>query len=233
MTARLFSLLALGLVAAAPAHASGVKQATFNVSIKGVQTNTWKTDHTGTGNGCDGDVQGSGSETVRFSSNTVKVRAIVVDGQSAPLLTAAGKYVDPKLKLRGMVTRQGNIVAAEGPCGGTGGGSTPRDCGKRSFRGLALTLGYQLGGKAKDHLDLRPEHGNDPFRNCPSGGAAFPTLVHSSEGAPMRAQLPRGELFDKRLGKIIVIARGSESETSGEHTYRTSTRWEVTFRRLR
>jgi hypothetical protein len=30
-----------------------------------------------------------------------------------------------------------------------------------------------------------------------------------------------------------VIARGSESETAGEHTYRTRIRWEVTFLRLK
>lgn len=234
MTARmLFAATAAGLCLAAPAQAAGVKQATFRVSVKGVQTNTWKTDHVGTGSGCDGDVHGQGSETVRFASNTVKVRAIVTEGLSAPMLTAAGKYVDPTLRLRGKVTRKGDLVAAEGPCGGTGGGSIARDCGTRSFRGLGLTVGYQLGGDAKDDLDLRPEMIDDPFRNCPSGGEAFPVLVHSNEGARMKAELPRGELFDKRLGKIIVIARGKESVTSGEHTYVSRTRWEVTFRRLR
>ena len=49
----------------------------------------------------------------------------------------------------------------------------------------------------------------------------------------MKAELPRGELFDNRLGKIIVIARGKESETSGEHTYVTTIRWVVTFERIR
>jgi hypothetical protein len=49
----------------------------------------------------------------------------------------------------------------------------------------------------------------------------------------MRAELPRGELFDASLGRIIVIARGRESETAGEHTYVTTTRWVVTFDRIR
>jgi hypothetical protein len=49
----------------------------------------------------------------------------------------------------------------------------------------------------------------------------------------MRTELPRDEVFDRSLGKIIVISRGKESQTEGEHIYVTTSRWEVTFRRTR
>ena len=74
---------------------------------------------------------------------------------------------------------------------------------------------------------------DDPFRNCPSGGHSFPTLVRTDEGAHMRTELPREELFDRSLGKIILVARGKESETAGEHTFLTTIRWVVTFTRTR
>ena len=49
----------------------------------------------------------------------------------------------------------------------------------------------------------------------------------------MRTELPREELFDRSLGKIILVARGKESETAGEHTFLTTIRWVVTFMRIR
>ena len=96
---------------------------------------------------------------------------------------------------------------------------------------MKLPLSYGLDKRFKDNLEFRAEPIDDPFANCPSGGHAFPTLVGTQEGAPMRAELPRSELFDRKLGKIIVIARGQESETVGEHTYLTKVRWVVTFER--
>ncbi len=210
---------------------AGVKTAYFKVTVDGVQTTTWKTDHPGSG-GCDGAAQGNGTEKVRFTSRPTTVRAMTLKGLKAPLMTTPKSIVDIKLGLHGNVTRQGVMNAAPGgQCGGSGGGSIPRDCGSKSFRGVKLPLEYSWSGPGRDHLALRAVPIQDPFRNCPSGGSAFPTLVGTREGAPMPAALPRGELFDRKLGKIIVIARGQESETVGEHTYLTKTRWVVTFER--
>ncbi|HEX5910153.1 MAG TPA: hypothetical protein VFY44_06635 [Thermoleophilaceae bacterium] len=231
-------VLATALAAAAgPATAdaanprAGMKNAFFKVTVDGVQTTTWKTDHPGSG-GCDGALQGNGTEKVRFTSRPTTVRAVTLKGLNAPLLTTPKSIVDVKLRLHGKVTRAGVLDAAPGgQCGGAGGGSIPRDCGAKSFRGVKLPLSYGLGTRGKDNLDLRAEPIQDPFLNCPSGGSAFPTLVGTREGGPMPAALPRSELFDRKLGKIIVIARGQESETVGEHTYLTKTRWVVTFER--
>jgi hypothetical protein len=164
----------------------------------------------------------------------MKVQATVIEGLSTPALSSPTSYAQPALKLRGKVTREGTLDAAPaGPCGGTGGGSIPRDCGTKSFEGVSLPLAYRLAAKPKDQLDLAPEVIDDPFANCPSAGTAFPTLVHTKDGEHMRTELPRAELFDPSLGRIVVIARGSESETAGEHTYRTRIRWEVTFVRVK
>ncbi|HYI35835.1 MAG TPA: hypothetical protein VEX39_04485 [Thermoleophilaceae bacterium] len=229
------SLAAALAAVAGPATAAkpgaGVKTAYFKVTVDGVQTTTWKTDHPGSG-GCDTAVTGKGTEKVRFTSRPTTVRAMTLKGLNTPLLTTPKSIVDVKLRLHGKVNRQGVLDAAPGgQCGGSGGGSIPRDCGAKSFRGVKLPLEFQGGTRVKDHLGLRAESIKDPFLNCPSGGSAFPTLVGTREGAPMPAALPRSELFDRKLGKIIVIARGQESETVGEHTYLTKTRWVVTFER--
>ncbi len=222
-----------GVTTAGAAPPKGLEKATFRVTAEGVQKTTWKTDHPGSA-GCDGAVTGNGTERVRFTSRPVIVRATTLEGLSAPVLTAPGRFVEPKLGLGGTVSRRGVLNAAPGgECGGAGGGSIPRDCGARSFSGVGFPLSYRLLAKPRDQLDFRPAFVDDPFKNCPSGGSSFPTLVRTSEGREMRTELPRRELFDHSLGKIIVIARGRESETAGEHTYLTTIRWVVTFERLR
>jgi hypothetical protein len=237
MRATIAALIAAGAAAtaaapaAAAAPANGLDKQTFKVTVEGVQRTTWNTNHTGTG-GCDGSVTGSGSETVRFASRPVRAQATVLRGLRTPVLSVPGRGVEPTLRLSGTVARKGTIVAAEGPCGGAGGGSIPRDCGTKSFRGVKLPVAYRLPAKPDDQLELRPEVIADPFKNCPSGGRSFPSLVGTDADREMLTELPREELFDRSLGKIIVIARGKESQTAGEDTYLTTTRWVVSFERL-
>ena len=216
---------------AAAAPANGLKKAAFKVTVEGIQKTSWKTNHIGTG-GCDGDATGSGTETVRFGSRSTRVNAMVLKGLSAPVLSNPKTYTGAVLKLRGKVARQGVMNAGPGECGGDGGGSITSDCGTKSFKGVEFPLDYRLSAKPKDQLDFRPGFVNDPFKYCPSGGHSFPTLVRTNGGEFMRTELPREELFDKSLGKIIVIARGKEAESAGEHTYVTTIKWVVTFTRL-
>ena len=225
---------ALAPVAAADAATDyEIKKAAFKVTVEGVQRTTWATNHVGSG-GCDTSAHGSGKETVRFTSSATKVNAMTMKGLSAPLLSKPGAYTDGVVKLRGTVARQGTMTAEPGgECGGGVGGSISPDCGTKSFKGLKFPLSYRLAAKPKDQLDFRPGFIDDPFKYCPSGGYAFPTLVRTNQGDEMRTELPREELFDKSLGKIIVIARGKETQTSGEDTYTTTIRWVVTFERIR
>jgi hypothetical protein len=227
---------ALAPVAAADAATDyEIKKAAFKVTVEGVQRTTWATNHVGSGTGCDGSAHGSGKETVRFTSSATKVNAMTMTGLSTPVLTKPRAYTDPVAKLRGTIARQGTMTAeGVGECGGgVDSGPISPDCGTKSFKGVKFPLSYRLSAKPKDQLDFRPGFIDDPFKNCPSGGYAFPTLVNTNAGEYMRTELPREELFDKSLGKIIVIARGKESQTSGEDTYVTTIRWVVTFERIR
>jgi hypothetical protein len=224
--------VAFAFVTPMAASASGIQKATFKVKVEGVQTTTWRTDHPGTG-GCDGAASGDGTEMVRFASRPVRLQAATMRGLSAPVLTAPSSYDEPELQLRGTVTRQGRLEAGPGLCGGDGGGSISPDCGTRAFTGVRLPMAFRLRATPRDQLDLRPGMIDDPFANCPSGGSAFPTLVRTNEGEELRTELPRSELFDASLGRIIVIARGRESETAGEDTYLTTIRWVITFDRIR
>ena len=166
---------------AAPSH--GVAKAVFKVTVDGVQRTSWKTDHPGT-TGCDGARKGTGTETVRFTSRPVLVRATTMKGLSAPVLNGRS-YIEPEAILRGRVSRQGTMeVAAGGECGGGDGTSIPRDCGTRSFRGVGVRLSYRLNAKPKDQLDLRPGFVDDPYQELPLGGTLVPNARANRRGEP-------------------------------------------------
>src|SRR5215208_5440228 len=81
-------LAALAPVAAADAATDyEIKKAAFKVTVEGVQRTTWATNHVGSGTGCDGSAQGSGKETVRFTSGATKVNAMTMTGLNTPVLT--------------------------------------------------------------------------------------------------------------------------------------------------
>ena len=148
-----FSTLALATVASA-AEQPKVKKALFKVTLEGVQKDKWDNYHEGTG-GCDGTVSSSGSETVRFHSKPVTIEATDLEGLTNPVLRKAGKdVVLYPFKLSGTITRQSTIIASDTPdwCGGTGGGTPPKDCGTKSFRGM----------KASDRLLIRQAVRVDP-----------------------------------------------------------------------
>jgi hypothetical protein len=235
--------LALCLAALAPATASAAgdanpydyKKAFFKVTVDGVQRTTWSTKHVGTG-GCDGSYTGSGTERVRFTSSAVKVQATHIKGLSTPILGVPNAHREPILKLRGTVARQGAIQHAGDGDGGCGGGvdqdPIAPDCGTKRFRGMKMPVSYKLAVKPKEQIDLRTEPIDDPFRRCPAGGYSFPSLMQSNNGELIRTDLPSDELFDEKLGKIIVIARGKEQETTGDGRWVTTVRWVVTFERI-
>ena len=73
-----------GTAHAAKPNANGLKTAFFKVTVDGVQTTTWKTDHKGKG-GCDQDAWGNGTEKVRFTSRPTTVRALDAGGPQRSL----------------------------------------------------------------------------------------------------------------------------------------------------
>ena len=212
-----------------------VKKAIFKVTLEGVQKDKWDNYHEGAG-GCDGTVASSGDETVRFHSKPVVVEATDLEGLSNPVLRKAGKDIDIyPFRLSGTVKRQSTIIASETPawCGGVGGGTPPKDCGTRSFRGMKAALDYSFA-KPYGWIQARSEGStDDPFRNCGPGTQGYPHLLsQTANGSRIASELPRNELFDKSIGKIIVIGRG-KSVQKGEETFDSaSIRWEATFTRI-
>jgi hypothetical protein len=235
LAAATISALAMTAVANA-AEQPKVTKALFKVTVEGVQKDKWDNYHEGTG-GCDGTVSSSGTETLRFHSKPVTIEATDLEGLSNPVLRKAGKDVVPyPFKLSGTVKRQSTIVASPTPrwCGGVGGGTPPKDCGTKSFRGMKAGVNYFLA-KPYGRIQVQSEGSmDDPFRNCGPGTQGFPNLLAYKNGtSPILSELPREELFDKSLGKIIVIGRGKSVQKGDETFDEASIRWEVTFKRIK
>lgn len=129
------------------------------------------------------------------------------------------------------MTRNGSQQSApvDNGCGGSEQGPPAKDCGTKKFAGLKTRLDYALASRVRDNLEVRAENADSPFRYCPSGGTAFPQLLNTSDGKPMNLRLPRSELFNRKLGKIILVGRAKETQAAGEHTYTTTTRWVITL----
>ena len=234
------ALAVLGLALAPAAEAAKpvkVSKARFAVTIDGVQNTTWSSNHQAAGiGGCDGSYTAGGSEKVRFTSKPASIRAMSITGLSAPVLSTGrgGNTRSPKIKLHGSVTRNSFHNAAPGPDTGCGGPDKPqqplaKDCGVKKFRGLVTSFDYQLASKVRDTLNVNATEGEDPFQRCSGGGVSFPTLANKNKGRPMDLRLPRRELFDRKLGKIILIGRAREEKRDGEYQYLTTTKWVITM----
>jgi hypothetical protein len=242
MNKPLTALLCLGLLATAGPAAAQVpfkpKVAKFKVTLKGVQATDWNSHHAGTG-GCNPTVKQSGTEVARFASTRpVRVKVLLYGRHSPPIFTTGSKAGDPapRLELRAKVTRRSTISADPTPwyCQALGGAnSQPPDCGTR--RVTAAVVLHELIGRRRDriHLTSNSVH-QGGFKTCPSAYPEFPSLlVVNSKGGVVAARLPRREIYDRSLGKLITIARGYRKRTSGETTSGTSVRWEASFRRVR
>jgi hypothetical protein len=229
-------LVALGPAASAEAAANKVNTARFAVTVEGVQANSWSNVHHADGiGGCDADHTSHGTEEVRFKSSNFSLRALSVPGLRTPSLTimGGGRPTFPQFKLRGTVNRTGDLYVApnQSECGGPDSGSapTPKDCGSKAFAGLTGTFDYRNRSKPRDQLEFGTILGKDVFANCPSGGTAFPDLLSEYDGKPMNVRLPRDELFDKEIGKLILIGRGRDVQTSHDYNSKTTSRWVITL----
>jgi hypothetical protein len=228
----------VALAASATADATTAprfKQAAFHATVKGVQTTTWTVNHPSTAR-CNPASHGSGSERVTFASSRVaRVKAVQIFG--APPAWA-GSQGPPLLPTRGWVTRQGTLETAPSPpeCAvgdGGGGGTTPaRDCGRKRIKSLNLELGRDPANRTR--ISLRSDPVKAPrFENCPSLGEGWPVILAIARGKAVGQTLPDRDLFDRRQGKMILLAHGtSTGGTDGVH-YTTKVRWELTLKRLR
>jgi hypothetical protein len=230
---------ALCAVAALPAVAQAgqnIDSAHFKASVKGVQTNKWSSTYESQGK-CDSSGESHGTEVVRFATKKAQpvvasrfIKYVMID--SDPAGTA--------ITTRAKVTRHGVENADPTPpeCEGTGGGGTPPtpDCGTKRFN-YDVDLGYSPAGK-KRGVTLAPGLALplQPFVNCPVGGVGFPQmLTTNTKRKQIVAELPAKELFDKKLGEIIVRGAGKQVEKNPAIGIdRTATiEWEVTLHRVK
>ena len=122
-----------------------------------------------------------------FHSKPVTIEATDLEGLSNPVLRKAGKDVDLyPFKLSGTIKRQSTIIASDTPdwCGGKGGGTPPKDCGTKSFRGMKAAVDYSFA-KPYGWIQARSEGSiDDPFRNCGPGTQGYPHLLSEKAMAP-------------------------------------------------
>jgi hypothetical protein len=75
---------------------------------------------------------------------------------------------------------------------------------------------------------------DDPFRNCGGGTQGYPHLLsQKADGARIASELPRDDVFDNSIGKIIVIGRGTSVQKGDETFDKASIRWEASFKRIK
>ena len=234
MTARSAIALAALCAAAIPATAdAGTPTRKFRVEVEGVQTTKWKEHYTATRQ-CDQSANGSGKERVTFASRRPTTIVARRYGKNF-VLFGNGKIGDDEVDVRAKIVRNGKIVSSPLPkeCEGTGGSgpsNIPKDCGTRHHR-WDVALGWSPAGGGRGITDdsglLVPQR---LFRNCPVIGPSVPDLITSNtSGREIRAAIPAGDLFSRKLRKHIVIGHGKRVSKSATSDYTTTVRWTVSL----
>jgi hypothetical protein len=234
MTRAVLPIVALGLAIAAPAGAAtGVRTAELTIQLEGVQKTTWEKHHSSEG-GCDVPIDGSGSETYRFRSAKLRVRAYWTSSG----VVLSGLKGEPLLRLSGSVQRHGTIVVGPGEVCSYGDGTgeapipVPPDCGTRR---ITSTAAIGFAGKPDDLVIIAPglDAPTDPFANCPIGASEqFPNLLAFDDASRhIGRRLPARDVF--RYGQNLVVARGTRTSRGGDTTASTSIRWTATFTRVK
>jgi hypothetical protein len=227
---------ALSLLALAPAGAQaarGLETQRFMVSVKGVQTTAWSYDVPSVAL-CNPGGTGEGTEVMRFSTSRPKVIEAVRFSRS--LVQFGVGPTAGVIGARVQVTRRRQQVddPMDPSCRGTGGEEIlAPDCGTK--RGvLDLRLSYEGFGRPRG-VKLRNSHTATPdmFEACSMNGVTFPTLLdQTTNGGGIASDWPLREIYDRRIGKTIVIGRGRKVVEDATSRQETTIRWEVTFRRL-
>lgn len=226
--------IAVLLALAIPASGGAAVPRTADVAVhlEGVQRTTWEAHHAAIGD-CDVSYDGSGSETYRFRSRTIVLRAIELP-RGGVLFTRGGRPA--VLPLTGSVTRTGSFLRGTGKVCSAGDGTgtqdpAPPDCGSRSVRNA---VEVNFGVRVRDRLEISDgDPQPDPFANCPTGvSEQYPTIMAWGDAdRRIGRRLPSGDLF--AYGRNILIARGTRTRTSSELTSLTTVRWTATLTRVR
>lgn len=210
------------------------QKASFKFSFKGTQITQWQRDPRATTRDCIPTVKwsGGGKETVRLrTTKALQLDAYRTNGRTSVALRASKSGLPNEL--HASVTRSASERYEEvaGSCGGNPGKVTeggPYDCGDRS-RDFGLALGYERGRiepRFEDSI-LAPLTDVD-YRKCPIH--ADPKVEVNGFTRVSQA-LPAKDLFDRSLGRHIVIGRRTFTLHEAGFTGKTTVRWEITLTR--
>lgn len=225
-------LLIATLALCAPASAAGgYRQAVFKAEVEGVQRTSVTHSHEPL-HRCDVRDYSTGKETVRFASRKpLKVTVARVPGVSGytVLYGKRGQGIPTRARVNRRFSPQ--VTAPPSDCppagDGNGGGPLPPDCGTRTISPWMIAI----ESPRRELVSLEADHFEDPYQRCPGG--AFPELVHeNTRGDTIVSRLPEKELFDQRIGKLIVIGRGERSYLLHDYDETTTVRWSLSLRRI-
>lgn len=221
----------LGGAAGAQGAKGEYETAKFKLSVKGKQTTTEKSFHDPI-NDCDIRNYSTGKEVVRFSTKPVKATVVSGPGMKTPIVAYGKGKIG--MAATAKVNRSFN-PAISGPagrdCGDNGGGGEPLppDCGTRTVKPWQI----QLDWPRRQRVGLEAGWVDDQlYKNCPGG--AFPDLItQNTLSGPIDSELPDSELFDEKIGKLIVIGKGEQSFLLHDYDETTKLRWEITLKRIK
>jgi len=226
--------LAMAAGASTPAEAAAavpkVKQAKFKVTVEGWQKDDWASNHESTSL-CDPSDHSYSGEYAKFkSTKPVALTAIQVGKQAPSFLIGKGQpYIDTSADVARNAVNAVSPVPNSCPHAGGGGDgeAVVPDCGLKSVPSYPVALAYD--SYFKDSITLTSAGAVAPlFYNC--GHGTFPALLERDELAmPIKSELPYKELFDKRIGKLIVIGHGDYDLPLPDYSEKTEVHWEVTF----
>ena len=214
-----------------------VSEAFFKVRVEGVQTTTWTANHTPMFR-CDSPYTGSGSERVTFeSTRAVKVRAFRLGRGPVYLVRGRGLAVLPT---SGYVRRSGTInrdpPTPECAVGDGDGNSQPppSDCGRKRIASLPLRIAYDALKADRMTLSRSTQPGGPVFQQCPLIGDGWPDVLSRDDRKRTAGEeLPRGDLFDRSQGKIILLGKGTVRSNAFGDSSTTKIRWDLTLTRVR
>jgi len=209
--------------------------AKFKVTVKGTQSSKYSA-HWDAETQCDVSDYSTSGETVKFRSRKPVILTAFDAGTGAPLLV--NNETGSRIPMKATIDRfhDSNITPPTSPdCEDNGGGvetgATPPDCGTKSAK-WTFDIGYV--DEKRDLLGFESTEGTDPFQNCSAGLDSFPNLIETDGRANViGTELPPSELFDEKLGKLILIGKGRRTDAGMTYTALTDVRWEITLKRLK
>ena len=220
----------------AAATAPKYKITHFKIEVKGVQKTT-QTFHHKPENACDISDTSAITEKVVFKSAPKLMTFYDAPGELNPIVLydQAGKW-----PAAATITRHYTPHVVTPPpspeCGEADGGESVApvyDCGTKKVSNWPIELKYDE--RKKGGLHVFGGDAEDPFKNClaPIAELSFPFLIlDDTNDKPILADLPVDEAFDPGIGKLIVLAHGTQKVEEPDVSAKGSIEWDVSLTRV-